>query len=452
MLDVAPQTFRQRVHEYWFLVLKLNLFKSSQRTTPTDLKHQYWSTRIYILFLILALLFLTLYTSLIIDTKIIQIQDPPWSIVENLQIQSSTLECPCTKLSVSYKDLISLQPTYHQICSSEFVTAKWIEGLNLIASLSVESLYYADFRFSSPMFQLLKSMCDLANETVINALSMFGQNQLVTSDLLLPNVFAQRLESAISQFQLTTPNELLRLLQLTRNITYMNQFLSGSYANFYVDYEEVGEYIQTNMTLGIYGSTKTLANGTSQSCSCANDIECGRNAAFYTGPSGNRKVIYTVPGFYSRCFPVESLLPSTLQCFYSGQQCLESMTNITNEIFFLQMTKLNASESSRFMINTTINQLLGELFIESWSSKLFYRTYFNQCQPAICSYIVNTQRSTLEILTTVTGLVGGLSITLRILAPYTILACQSLLRKNRRLSAEIALQPRKMVFSLTKKN
>lgn len=445
-----PLTFRERARELRLLLLNLNLFKSHRKNTPADLHHQRWSTRFYILFLILAILFLTLYNWIMVNTKIVQVKSPSWSVVETLQSQATSLTCPCTKLSVLYEDLISLKPEYHQVCSSEFVAAKWIDGLNNIALASIQSLYYADFRYSSSIFELLKSMCALANATVINALYVFGQTQLVTADLLKATVFTEQLESAITQFKLATPNELLRLLQLTRNITYMNQFLSGSYANFYVNYDEVAEYMHTNMTLGVYGSTSTLSNSTSVSCSCANDIQCGRNAAFYIGPSGHRQVIYTVPGFYSRCFPVESLLPSTLECFYSNHSCLDSMSNVTNETLFSTITKLNASLPSRFAINTTVNELLSELFIESWTSEVFYTAYFNQCQPASCSYVVNTQKSTLELVTTVAGLIGGLSIAFRVLTPSIIFVCVTLFRKRRRFSSAVTPQIRKWTLCASK--
>lgn len=300
-----------------------------------------------------------------------------------------------------------------------------------MAALSMESLYYADFRYASPIFQLLKSMCDLANDTIANSLFVFGQTQLVSGNLLPPDLFREQLESALAQFKATTPNALLHLLQLTRNLTYMNQFLSGSYANFFVDYSIVQQYVQPETILGIYGSSSTLPNGTVNTCSCANDIQCGRNAALYTGPSGQRRVIFTLPGFYSRCFPVESLLPSTLECFYGNQPCLAMMANITNQTFFNTLTPLNATLTSRFPINTTINDLLVELFVESWSSTLFYSSYFEQCRPTYCSHTVLTQKSTLEIVTTVTGLIGGLSVAFRLLAPRIISIGVTILRKRR---------------------
>lgn len=417
--------------EIWETIVDLNIFRSSRKNTVSDQHQQRWSTRLYILLLALTVLFLTFYTWLRSEMKIIQIKNPSLDSIRNLQSYASSLQCPCTKLSVSYEDLIELEPSYHQICFSEFVTSKWIEGLNEMASESVANIYYADFRFASPTFQLLKSLCDLTNETIFNELFVFGQTQLVTANLIQQDLFEGQLNLDIEQFKVTLPNSLLRALQLIRNFTYMNQFLSGSYANFDVSYSTVEEYAKPDVLLNQYGSTTTFANGTTVTCSCANDIGCGRQAALYAGPSGARKVIFIVPGFYSRCFPVESLLPSTLECFADTSSCLESMANLTNETLFTNMKRLNTSQPSRFSINTTISVLLEQLFIENWSSVLNYPTYFNKCQPVSCSYTVVAQRSTLQVVTTITGLVGGLSIAFRIIAPSIIVCLVTLFRKFR---------------------
>ena len=422
------------------MLIELNLFRSVRESTPLDQKYQRWSTRLYLFVLAMALLFLILYTGLSVESKIVKVKNPTLKVVEQLQTYASSLQCPCTELSISYSDLIALDATYHQVCSSDFVAAKWIEGLNNIAARAMESLYYADFRYASPIFQLLKAMCDLANDTINNALFVFGQTQLVSANLLPQDLFRKQLESEIRQFQLTTPNALLHLLQLTRNLTYINQFLSGSYANFFVDYSIVKQYAQPDTILGIYGSSTTFPNGTTSSCSCANDIQCGNNAALYTGPSGHRKVIFTVPGFHSRCFPVESLLPSTLECFYSNQPCLPMMANITNQTFFTSLTPLDATRTSRFQINSTIDDLLSELFVESWSSTLFYSAYFNQCQPSYCSHTVLTQKSALKIVTTVTGLIGGLAVAFSLIVP-PIISIGVLLRRKLRPAREDPLAP-----------
>jgi hypothetical protein len=103
-----------------------------------------------------------------VNTKIVQVKNLSLATAEELQSGTPSFQCPCTELSVSYENIIDLEPTYHQICSSDFVSPIWIEGLNEIVFLSIGNFYYADFRFSGPIFQLLKFMYDLANDTIVN--------------------------------------------------------------------------------------------------------------------------------------------------------------------------------------------------------------------------------------------------------------------------------------------
>ena len=49
-----------------------------------------------------------------------------------------TLKCPCTRIAIKYNEFISqIEPQYHQICSSAFVSSKWIESLQL-GRISIE--------------------------------------------------------------------------------------------------------------------------------------------------------------------------------------------------------------------------------------------------------------------------------------------------------------------------
>jgi hypothetical protein len=42
---------------------------------------------------------------------------------------AENLSCPCSKVSVSYKDFINSTIKFHPICSSFFVSQQWIEAL-----------------------------------------------------------------------------------------------------------------------------------------------------------------------------------------------------------------------------------------------------------------------------------------------------------------------------------
>jgi hypothetical protein len=121
-----------------------------------------------------------------------------------------------------------------------------------------------------------------------------------------------------------------------------------------------------------------------------------------------------------KCFPIESLLPSTLQCFYDNNPCFDIINNIFDKTIYMNFTRLNSSEPSRFSINVTISDLLKQLFIESWSTTIDYSSYFNKCQPLSCSYTLIQRRNFLQILTTITALIGGLAKIFRFLSPLII--------------------------------
>ncbi|CAF4313438.1 unnamed protein product [Adineta steineri] len=297
-----------------------------------------------------------------------------------------------------------------------------------------------DFRLISPgVFQLLKSMCDLTNTTVYNALSQFGKTEFVSAQLLKRDLFLIQMDQTIEQFQSSLPNNFLHLWELTRNVTYMNQFITGTYSNILL-YSPLNNIHTSPLTMTIAYPMGAELDGVPTICSCANSMSCGRPAKILPNISEPCK-FYSIPNFYNRCFPVESLMQSSLECFYNNHPCLDVLTNITNEALFTNMTRLDAAKSSRFSPHTTIGDLLEQLFIDPWSSSnASYSTYFNNCQPVLCSYTVTKRRSRLEIITIITGLIGGLSTVLKLLSPYIISACIYFLRRHWRLARNSTTQ------------
>ncbi|CAF1303056.1 unnamed protein product [Adineta steineri] len=435
-IETTTQTWKQRAQTLakpiWNSLVNLNLFKSSPRQQPSDIRQQLWTTRIYITLLILALIILTLYGMLSFETKLIQVNKPSFSTVQQLQSKSqinliSSLQCPCTQLTVSYGQFIQFHPFYHQICSSDFISERWIDAFDDITSdflqQNVFVLAYVDFLFSQTLFVLLKGLCSFSNETIANALQTFEQNQLVDTQLLTVDEFTNQISSVINQFELETKNTFLHFLQLLRNITHVNQILSGTGSNYIIDIASPPNYT-TSLSIATY-----YDDNSSDICSCANDSSCKMNWGLFTGNPAVIQV-YTIPEFYYACQPVESLLQSTLKCFYDDQDCLSIIINFYNVSSFNNFTRLNSSShASRFMRNSTIGSLLSEMFIESWSESTNYSSYFAQCQPSSCSYTISQRNSLLEILTTLVGLIGGLSVSLRILVPFLVMACIGVIQR-----------------------
>ena len=106
------RTFFNRVrHE----IIELNFFKSGVNEVEV-VREERWSTRVYLLLLISALVVLIIYTALGIDTIHVIVNDPSFEEFQTLQLKyAETLRCPCSQIAVKYKSFFQIQPTYHPV-------------------------------------------------------------------------------------------------------------------------------------------------------------------------------------------------------------------------------------------------------------------------------------------------------------------------------------------------
>ena len=407
----------QTIVEYiWRSLIGINLFKSSLRQHPSDIKQQFWTSRIYILCLSLGIVILTFYAVLNIKQKSIEVKNPALETALHLQLQreyNASLQCSCKQINIPYGELIQLQPIYHQVCSSFLVSDDWAYKVRALLQYYPDvSLHRLDFRRSYQLFYLLSRLCVLINETVVTSLQTFDQTELVTSDLLSAGLFENQMISIVRKFQTELVKSFLRFYQLTRNVIYINQYFSTA---------NIGplEISDRRTSLSIHSYSGENGN-TSYVCSCANDITCKSQLGLYdTNYISTPKNL--VAGLYRACFSIESLLQSTLECFYDDQDCLANVLDFYNDSSIPNnLTRLDSSLNSRFKTNSTIGSLFSEFFIEYWNQSLNYSSYFSLCQPASCIYKLLRGNSLLETATLVLGLAGGLSVFLRILVPFIV--------------------------------
>ena len=427
---IPRQRIQSTVERLWHAITELNLFPSSLRQEQLDIVQQRWKTRIYLLCFTFGITILTLFTLLSVETRAVEVKKPSLTTSLYLQLQSefnSSLQCPCTKITIPYKEIVQLQPFYHQVCSSDFVKQRWQYLVR--ALLQVQTgypNYIVDFRFSFQLFFLLESLCQLTNETIFSILQTFEKTELVTGYLLFTDVFAYKMVSAIKQFQTEVVRTFFHFFQLARNITYVNQIVA-SLNN--IQYEVIGSP-PNDASIRIGGYSGQDGNAT-YTCSCANDITCKMTINLYSN-YGGKFVQSVVPGLYVACFSVESLLLSTLECFYDDQECLATIINFYNQSWFQNFTQLDSFLPSRFARNSSINLLLAELFIEHWNQTVNYSSYFAQCQPAKCSYKILRSANIFETITTIFGFIGGLSVSLRIFIPALVATYFYLIQRRQR--------------------
>jgi hypothetical protein len=265
-------------------------------------------------------------------------------------------------------------------------------------------------RFLSAHLQFLSGLCDLSNQSVNAFLKQFLSSLFITAYLLPQSVFNARINSLIEENKSNAPETLLRLLLLLRTTNHGNAIISAYGTNF----EYIIPQMPWNMTDVYVMPTEAITYDSG--CSCALNATCTIPAAFI---DTNSSETISIKGLKMGCTPSESFLASTLECFYDSS-CISLIqehaqsTNKNNTIISLQ------TYSSRFSMNTSIIDLLNDLFVENWSITINYSLYFDQCSPAVCSYTYIQKLNSLYTITQLLGLCGGLTIVLRWICPTFI--------------------------------
>ena len=405
----TPVNVSSRQRKLIRALLKLNLFKSAMHVEPFDIYKQKCSTWIYIVLLLFTFIIATIYTAF--RKQIIQIDMDNPTLDKILELQGkndiSSLRCPCTQLSVPLKYFVALTPIYHEVCSSQFLSYRWIFLLDYPYAID-----YADFLGSGSTFKVLRLYCDQAERTVNNTLDLLYKTQLVTMDLLKYDLFTAQINSIVHSFQLITPEPFSHSLELLRETTRVNQFISMTRSNFFIDIQGDVNQLKGNL---IIRDDLIAINGSI--CSNIIDRYCKRSSIVITYGTDSQPIVNLVPGFFASPYSVESLLLSQPLCLYN-QSFIEFTLRTMNLPPYENFTAL--SKASRFSHNTTFASMTNNLFIESWITTRNYTAYFEQCRPRSCSYTVNQTPTLVSLFTTMVGLFGTLSAIFRFVIPRIV--------------------------------
>jgi hypothetical protein len=103
-------------------------------------------------------------------------------------------------VSIPYEQFIRIVPRYHQICSSDFVTQRWIDYLY---NPAMTPFYYPqDFRATaSQQFQLLAILCRLSAQAIDDGLRSLNNTKLITSQALSKNLLDAQMQAHIDAFK-----------------------------------------------------------------------------------------------------------------------------------------------------------------------------------------------------------------------------------------------------------
>ncbi|CAF1483805.1 unnamed protein product [Adineta steineri] len=391
---------------------KVNIYDCDPHLTPEQRDHENRSniiaTRVFLIVLIITLIIFILAFQLSYQTTIVTISNPTQEQFENLPF---TAYCPCSHISISYNQFTSINVRFHQVCSSDFISDRWIQSI--FTGSNTTYFYITDFRtYGSAAFQALASFCRLSKTNAFQSITLFNQLSLISPEILTQPVFQSQIDASIKQFQLTTPNEFRAQLNLVQEMTTHSKLQSALQTNYDLYYYALNtwQFVPEKGAIGYFPS-----NG--NSCYCTSDFNCKAPSKIYDiygeatqliGNS-NSKILMRINGFKASCLPVSAILLSTLECFYN-QTCLNQLISFfsTNEKFLA----MNFSEQSRFTINSTVQMLVNELMIEGWMTNISYNKYFQQCAPNLCTYTKNDKYSFTFILTKIISLLGGFTLIL----------------------------------------
>ena len=261
-------------------------------------------------------------------------------------------------------------------------------------------------RFLSPHLQYLQGLCQLSQQSISHAINELLTSLFVTVQLLPEIEFSNRINISIEQSKSNAPVLFTRLLSVVESTFHGNAFISSYGTNF--KYSGPCQDFTTN-----YAPAKAVIydNG----CSCGMYANCTTQAKFIE-TSSLTNVSVKVKGMKMGCIPSESLLASTLECFYD-QSCLDLIQQYTNYSKSLHPISTNFS---RFLQNTTVNELINNLFIEDWSTTISYSAYYEQCSPSICSYSRVENFNIFYLITILLGIQGGLTIVLKWICPKLV--------------------------------
>ncbi|CAF1412777.1 unnamed protein product [Adineta steineri] len=334
-----------------------NLF-NTRSSDPLIIRQEILSTRLYIILVMISLIILTTYTTISNRIENKTVTFPSQSLYEKLQKKySDSLECSCTKVSIPHGKFVRIIPKFHQVCSTDFVSQKWID---FIFKVDVELIMPIDVRTSmSAMWQLIRSFCQSAINTTIDTLDEFENSPWVNPILVTEKILDVE-------------------VQMTLNLLHDDSCPSPG--NLYL-YENNMKKKHENYNL--------------------NQIEANASLS----------------GIIIDCLPVQSTFLSSLECFYN-QSCLNILLSAYETKINIPI--LNQSLTSRFSLKTTIESLVRELFIEEIFNKTIYSEYYSECLPYICTYVYFHRFNWISVMTVIIAIFGGITAVLSIIAPLIV--------------------------------
>ncbi len=138
------------------------------------------------------------------------------------------------------------------------------------------------------------------------------------------------------------------------------------------------------------------------------------------------------------CFVIDSLMLSTLECFYSHLNCLSIISNYIEESYhqsvdypqWIDVRPLVYDPMlNRFPPNISIGTIVKAMMIEKWNSSFSYNRYYESCAPSYCTYSnPNRAKINFEMIVSLISVIVSLSSSLSLITPNLVMFIYRLLK------------------------
>lgn len=361
---------------------------------------------------------------------------------------NQTLQCPCSTVTIPYEEFLEITPVYHQICTSDFVQPWFYKSL--FVRNQTETV--VDFIASvSTYFQALAMLCEAASLTLIDAIHQFSSTIFVNPQILPSNLFYLQINASVTTFRQLTQADFLRTMSLIDAVLQANQYISSTLRNSILRRDYFPEYEQSDLgPIRISTSSMGAIEDNDDLCFCSLNSTCNiYNSLTILGVTYD--MYSELPGIRADCSVVNSVLRSSLTCWYNNS-CLQKFQTIIQQAGISNIphtNPLNPNLLTLFPLNTPTRTIFNQIMLEQWNILISYEKFYKKCRPISCTYTHQRRSDTIYIITTVIGLFGGLNIVFRVISPLIVsLVLRCIRRKSNSLQNSTIIRRRSNLIVL----
>ncbi|CAF0747145.1 unnamed protein product [Adineta steineri] len=253
------------------------------------------------------------------------------------------------------------------------------------------------------------ALCDLAETTTTDAIDSFLETRLVVSQLSDESLFLSQIQVIVESFQADTQTAFGREIDVIDVLKQGNLLVSSlGTSNYFTAF-----YDYYYRDFPVYSTSEQFLdqNDAWENCQVSSK---GTNLVAATD---TQNIAHWIPGWRFGCYIDEALFASTLECYYNIT-CLSLLRNVYS--LPLEVQVLKVTNDSRFAVDTTIGTIVRQLFIEDLAATFNFTGYFMACLPSQCIYTIVERRSIITVITTVVGLLGGLTKAIDLVVPRAV--------------------------------